>query len=221
MSDRYLEIAVTDAVKQLQERWGSRSIYRRLETGPTRHRQLGPEEIAFIEAQDSLFLASINQHGWPYVQHRGGPPGFLKVLDQNKLGFPDFKGNRQYLSFGNILTNPKVSLFLIDYPAQTRLKIFGHATPVEGDALPAAIREISLPDGASKIERGIVIQVEAFDWNCPKYIVPRYTEAQVRTVLQPLLKRINDLETELAQGSTQSQESSSSRRFFALDSLPL
>ena len=201
MPDRYLEIATTDAVKQLQERWGSRGTYGRLESGPDRHHQLGPEEIAFIEAQDSFFLASINEAGWPYVQHRGGPPGFLKILGENQLGFPDFKGNRQYLSFGNLLRNPKVSLFLIDYPARTRLKIFGRATLVEGDALPRELRELSAPENNAKVERGIVIQVEAFDWNCPKYIVPRYTLDQVRGIVEPLVKRINDLETELAGGS--------------------
>jgi predicted pyridoxine 5'-phosphate oxidase superfamily flavin-nucleotide-binding protein len=198
MPDRYLEIATTDAVKQLQERWGSRATYGRLEFGPDRHHQLGPEEIAFIEAQDSFFLASINEAGWPYVQHRGGPPGFLKILDANQLGFPDFKGNRQYLSFGNLLRNPKVSLFIIDYPARTRLKIFGRATLVEGDALPQELRELSASESNAKVERGIVIQVEAFDWNCPKYIVPRYTLDQVRGIVEPLVNRINDLETELA-----------------------
>ena len=203
MPDRYLEIATTDAVKQLQERWGSRATYGRFESGPDRHHQLGPEEIAFIEAQDSFFLASINEAGWPYVQHRGGPPGFLKILGENQLGFPDFRGNRQYLSFGNLLRNPKVSLFLIDYPARTRLKIFGHATLAEGDALPQELRELSASESNAKVERGIVIQVEAFDWNCPKYIVPRYTVDQVRGVVEPLVKRINDLEAELAAISRQ------------------
>jgi hypothetical protein len=97
MTDHYLEIATTDAVKQLQERWGSRSTYSRLESGPISHQDLGPEEIAFIQAQDSFFLASLNEKGWPYIQHRGGPPGFLQVLSDQKLGFPDFKGNCQYL----------------------------------------------------------------------------------------------------------------------------
>ena len=201
MTDHYLEIATTDAVKQLQERWGSRSSYRRLESGPISHQDLGPEEIAFIKAQDSFFLASLNEKGWPYIQHRGGPPGFLQVLSDQKLGFPDFKGNRQYLSFGNILTNPRVSLFLIDYPLRARLKIFGHATLVEGDDLPEPLRQ-NYP-GAGEVERGMIIQVEAFDWNCPKYIVPRYTEAQVRRVIDPLVKRINELEGELARISTQ------------------
>jgi uncharacterized protein len=202
MTDRYLEIATSDAVKHLQERWGSRSSYGRLESGPVTNHELGPEEVEFIEAQDTFFLASVNENGWPYIQHRGGPPGFLKVLDNNLLGFPDFKGNRQYLSFGNIVKNPRVSLFLIDYPARARLKIFGHAKFVEGDNLPEALRKIENDPGAHTVERGIVIQVEAFHWNCPKYIVPRFTEAQVRTVIDPLIKRINDLEAKLAGLST-------------------
>ena len=202
MTDRYLEIATRDAVKALQERWGSRSAYSRLESGPLTNNQLGPEEIAFIEAQDSFFLASINDSGWPYIQHRGGPPGFLKVLENNQLGFPDFKGNRQYLSFGNILKNPRVSLFLIDYPARARLKIFGQAKLVEGDDLPDALRKIENDPGATPIGRGIIVQVEAFHWNCPKYIVPRFTEEQVRTAVAPLVKRIHDLEAELARIST-------------------
>jgi uncharacterized protein len=196
MTDRYLEIATTDAVKQLQERWGSRSTYSRRESGPISHQDLGPEEIAFIKAQDSFFLASLNEKGWPYIQHRGGPPGFLQVLNDHKLGFPDFNGNRQYLSFGKTLTNPRVSLFLIDYPLRARLKIFGHASLVEGDDLPEPLRQ-NYP-GAGDVERGMIIQVEAFDWNCQKYIIPRYTEAQVRRVIDPLVKRISELEGELA-----------------------
>jgi predicted pyridoxine 5'-phosphate oxidase superfamily flavin-nucleotide-binding protein len=203
MTDRYLEIATTDAVKRLQEGWGSRSTYGRLESGPVSQQELGPEEIAFIEAQDSFFLASINEKGWPYIQHRGGPPGFLQALGNNKLGFPDFKGNRQYLSLGNILTNPRVSLFLIDYPVRARLKIFGHATLVEGDDLPEELRQVQNYPGAGDVERGIIIQVEAFHWNCPKYITPRFTEAQVRHVIDPLMKRIKDLEGELARISTE------------------
>ena len=199
MTDRYLQIATTEAVKQLQERWGSRSTYCR-PPGPLTHDQLGPEEVAFIEAQDSFFLASINDNDWPYIQHRGGPPGFLKVLANNQLGFPDFKGNRQYLSFGNILKHPRVSLFLIDYPARARLKIFGQAKLVEGANLPEVLRKAS--ETAGDLQRGVIIQVEAFDWNCPKYIIPRFTEAQVRTVIDPLVKRIKDLETELARLST-------------------
>jgi predicted pyridoxine 5'-phosphate oxidase superfamily flavin-nucleotide-binding protein len=201
MTDRYLEIATHDAVKQLQERWGSRSTYGRLESGPLSQHQLGPEEIAFIAAQDSFLLGSINEAGWPYIQHRGGPPGFLQVLGPNQLGFPDFKGNRQYLSFGNISKNPRVSLFLIDYAARARLKIFGQAKLLEGDAIPEALRKAENYPSTRNIERGIVIQVEAFHWNCQKYIPPRFTEAQVRGVIDPLVKRIQELEAELARVS--------------------
>jgi uncharacterized protein len=202
MTDRYLEIATSDAVKDLQERWGSRSAYSRFESGPLTSNQLGPEEIAFIETTDSFFLASLNESGWPYIQHRGGPPGFLKVLENNRLGFPDFKGNRQYLSFGNILKNPHVSLFLIDYPARARLKIFGHAKLVEEDNVPGELRKIENDPGAPQVDRAMIVQVEAFHWNCSKYIVPRFTEAQVRTAIDPLVKRIQDLEAELARLST-------------------
>ena len=202
MTDRYLEIATSDAVKQLQERWGSRSAYCRLETGPLTNNQLGPEEVAFIGAQDTFFLASVNEKGWPYIQHRGGPPGFLKVLAGDQLGFADFKGNRQYLSFGNILNNPRVSLFLIDYPARARLKIFGQAKLVEGDDMPEALRKIESDASAATFDRGIIVQVEAFHWNCPKYIVPRFTETQVRTVVDSLIKRIQDLEATVARLST-------------------
>ena len=202
MTDRYLKIATSDAVKDLQERWGGRSAYSRFESGPLTSNQLGPEEIAFIEDTDSFFLASLNESGWPYIQHRGGPPGFLKVLENNRLAFPDFKGNRQYLSFGNILKNPHVSLFLIDYPARARLKIFGHAKLVEGDSVPEALRKIEDNPAATTVERAMIVQVEAFHWNCSKYIVPRFTEAQVRAAIDPLVKRIQDLEAELARLST-------------------
>ena len=198
MGDRYLEIATTDAVKQLQERLGSRAIYCRRESGPVMNDQLGPDEIAFIQAQDTFFLASISENGWPYVQHRGGSPGFLKLLDPHTLGFPDFSGNRQYLSFGNLSKNPRVSLFLIDFAARERLKIFGHATLVEGDALPEVLREAEIGETKSKIERGVIVRVEAFHWNCPKYIVPRFTKEQVLSVVEPLQQRIRELEAELA-----------------------
>jgi uncharacterized protein len=194
MGDRYLEIATTDTVRHLQERLGSRSVYARQETGPLTHHELGPEEIAFIQTQDTFFLASVGEDGWPYVQHRGGPPGFLQVLDSHTLAFPDFRGNRQYISFGNILKNPKVSLFLIDFAARERLKIFGHATLVEENALPDSLSNPNLKATPGPIERGIVVKVEAFHWNCPKYIVPRFSADQVGHVIEPLQRRIEELE---------------------------
>jgi predicted pyridoxine 5'-phosphate oxidase superfamily flavin-nucleotide-binding protein len=194
MASKYLQIAATDSVKHVQERLGSRAAYARREGGPIVHHQLGPAEIAFIEAQDTLFLASVNETGWPYVQHRGGPKGFLKVLDPTTVGFPEFSGNRQYLSFGNISQDPRVSLFLIDFRAQERLKIFGRETLVEGAENPDLLKRLETADLPSKVERGIIIHVEAFDWNCSQYITPRFTEEEVRSVVELLKKRIEELE---------------------------
>jgi len=198
MGNKYLEIAVTDGVKRLQERLGSRAAYARREGGPTIHQKLGPEEISFIEARDTFFLASVSETGWPYVQHRGGPKGFLKVLDQSTIGFPEFSGNRQYLSFGNILRDPRVSLLLLDFRRQERLKIFGRATLAEHVENPELFQHLETENLPSKVERGIIIQVEAFDWNCSQYIEPRFSEEEVRELLQPLKQRIDELETKLA-----------------------
>ena len=197
MGNKYLEIAATDSVKRVQQRLGSRTAYARREGGPAIHQQLGPEEISFIEAQDTFFLASVSETGWPYVQHRGGPKGFLKVLDQSTIGFPEFSGNRQYLSFGNILQDPRVSLFFLDFRRQERLKIFGRATLAERAENPDLFRRLETENLPSKVERGIIIQVEAFDWNCSQYIVPRFSEQEVRDLLQPFKQRIDELETRI------------------------
>jgi uncharacterized protein len=184
MGNKYLEIAATKRVKRIQERFGSRSAYARREGGATIHDRLGPEEIAFIQAQDTFFLASVSETGWPYVQHRGGPKGFLRILDPNTVGFPEFTGNRQYLSFGNILSNPRVSLFLIDFRNQERLKLFGQATLVERSENPDLLNRLASADLPSKVERGMVIKVEAFDWNCSQYIVPRFSAEEVRSLVE-------------------------------------
>jgi predicted pyridoxine 5'-phosphate oxidase superfamily flavin-nucleotide-binding protein len=198
MGNKYLEIAATDSVKRVQERLGSRSAYARREGGATVHQQLGPDEISFIEAQDTFSLASVSETGWPYVQHRGGPKGFLKMLDQNTIGFPDFSGNRQYFSFGNILQDPRVSLFLLDFRLQERLKIFGRATLVERAESPDLFKHLESDDLPSRVERGTIIHVEAFDWNCSQYIVPRFSEEEVRGLLEPLQRRIAELEARIA-----------------------
>jgi predicted pyridoxine 5'-phosphate oxidase superfamily flavin-nucleotide-binding protein len=211
MGNKYLEIAATDSVKRVQQRLGSRTAYARREGGPAIHQQLGPEEISFIEAQDTFFLASVSETGWPYVQHRGGPKGFLKVLDQSTIGFPEFSGNRQYLSFGNILQDPRVSLFLLDFRRQERLKIFGRATLAERAENPDLFRRLETENLPSKVERGIIIQVEAFDWNCSQYIVPRFSEDEVRDLLQPLKQRINELETRIRNQESRTANPSLSR----------
>ncbi len=198
MGNRYLELALTDQVKQMQERFGSRSVYARREGGAVVHDRLGPEEIAFIQAQDTFFLASVSETGWPYVQHRGGPKGFLQVLDPNTIAFPEFSGNRQYLSFGNILSNPRVSLFLIDFRNRERLKIFGRASLAESTANRDLLKRLESADLPSKVERGMVIQVEGFDWNCSQYIVPRFSSDEVRSLVEPLKQRIKELESMIA-----------------------
>jgi predicted pyridoxine 5'-phosphate oxidase superfamily flavin-nucleotide-binding protein len=197
MGNKYLEIAATDGVKQVQERLGSRSGYARREGGPTKHHRLGPEEISFIEAQNTFFLASVSETGWPYIQHRGGPKGFLKVLDENTIGFPEFSGNRQYISFGNILQNSRVSLFLLHYRNRERLKIFGQATLVERGQSPDLLKRLETANLPSKVECGIIIQVEAFDWNCSQYIVPRFSEEEVSSLVDPLKQRIEELEAKI------------------------
>ena len=211
MGNKYLEIAATDSVKRVQQRLGSRTAYARREGGPAIHQQLGPEEISFIEAQDTFFLASVSETGWPYVQHRGGPKRSMKVLDQSTIGFPEFSGNRQYLAFGNILQDPRVSLFLLDFRRQERLKIFGRATLAERAENPDLFRRLETENLPSKVERGIIIQVEAFDWNCSQYIVPRFSEDEVRDLLQPLKQRINELETRIRNQESRTGNPSLSR----------
>lgn len=195
MTHRFAELMFTPAVKAVQERLGSRGAYERLEEpdAPARNR-LGDGERAFITARDSFYMATVNERGWPYVQHRGGPPGFLKVLDDRTLGFADYKGNRQYVSVGNLMVDDRVSLFLVDYPGQRRLKMLGRVRLVDVSREPAMLER--LRDGAyeARIERGMVIALEGFDWNCPQHITPRFTRAEVDAAMAPLLARLHEAE---------------------------
>lgn len=180
MALKFAELMFTPKVKAAQERAGSRQSYARMERpeAPARDR-FGPAEAAFIAARDSFYMASVNETGWPYIQHRGGPTGFLKLIDDRTLGFADHSGNRQYVSIGNLETDDRVSLFLMDYPNRRRLKILGRAR-----ALPLQEAPWAAEAGA---ERAIRIAVEAFDWNCPKFITPRFTEDEISTAMAPLL----------------------------------
>jgi predicted pyridoxine 5'-phosphate oxidase superfamily flavin-nucleotide-binding protein len=192
MAKKYLEIAVTPAVREAQERFFGRSA--NVQTGPDRD-PLGPEEVAFIAERDSFYMATVSETGWPYIQHRGGEPGFLHVIDSQTLAFADYKGNRQLLSTGNISVNDRVSLFLMDYPRRERLKILGHARVLS--ASPELVERIAEPHARASAERFFLIDVISFDWNCPKYITPRYTAAEVEEVISPLKERIAELEAEL------------------------
>jgi len=194
MPHHFAEIAFTPAVKKVQEELGSRSSYARMEGVPdaVNHR-LTDAEAGFIAARNSLYMATVSETGWPYIQHRGGPTGFVRVLDESTIGFADFRGNRQYVSVGNLLTDGRVSLFFMDYPNKTRLKMFGRARIIGPDD-QAVLSRLEMPHYRARIERGFVITVEGFDWNCPQHITERYTLEEVR----PLTARIAELEAELA-----------------------
>lgn len=198
MGHRFAEIAFTPTVRAVQEAQGSRANYLRLEDGEAHHDRLGPAEAGFIAARDSFYMASVSETGWPYVQHRGGPPGFLRVLDERTIGFADFRGNRQYVSVGNLARNDRVALILMDYVHRRRLKILGHARAVGPADDPAQLARLELPDYRARVERGVLITIEAFDWNCPQHITPRLTAAELADAVTPLRMRIAELEAELA-----------------------
>jgi uncharacterized protein len=196
MGHKFAEIAFTPTVKALQERLGSRANYARLEGADAdRNHILGPSEAGFIAQRDSFYLASVSETGWPYVQHRGGPEGFVRVLDEKTIGFADFGGNRQYVSVGNLLEDDRVSLFFMDYPNRTRLKLLGRVKLIEPSETET-LAKLTVPGYRARIERGFLIAVEAFDWNCPQHITPRFTLAQVEASTAPLRTRIAELEAQ-------------------------
>ena len=200
MAHDFGSLVFTPAVKALQERYGSRKQYARLEEsgGAPRGKPtgLGPEEREFLGERDSFYMASLGATGWPYVQHRGGPKGFLKVIDDHTIAFADFRGNKQYISSGNLLTDGRVALVLVDYPKQLRLKILGHAEIFEGEKAKEWLAKVRDPGYKATTERVYVIRVEAFDWNCPQHIIPRFTEEEIRDVLAPVEKHVRELEKE-------------------------
>jgi len=183
MARTFAKISFTPDVQAVQTEMGSRAAYRSAELGVAEEVALGAAEQAFIAERDSFYQATVSQSGWPYVQHRGGPVGFLKVLDDCTIGYADFSGNRQYISVGNLRGDDRVSLLLMDYPQRRRLKIWGRARAVDERSEPALLAKLESPDFRAPVERGIVIQVEAFDWNCPKYITPRYSRNEVEALL--------------------------------------
>jgi predicted pyridoxine 5'-phosphate oxidase superfamily flavin-nucleotide-binding protein len=198
MAQNYVHTLFTDEARALQEADGSRTAYARMEAGadgtPDR---ISEKEAAFIAARDSFYLASVTSEGWPYVQHRGGPAGFLKILPGNRLGFADYQGNRQHVSNANLKSDPRVSLFLMDYPNRRRLKILGRAEIVTAQTDPALIAAL-MPEGYKAApERAYLIDVVGFDWNCPQHITPRFTQAEIAAVIQPLTAEITQLRAEI------------------------
>jgi len=187
MAHKFAEIAFTDSVREVQVAEGSRAGYAAMDEGGDYNNVLGSREAQFIAARDSFYMASVSETNWPYVQHRGGPAGFLRVIDEKTLGFADFSGNRQYVSVGNFRNNDRVSLFLMDYPNRTRLKVLGRVRVI-GTQERELLAQLEADDYRATVERGFLIQIEAFDWNCPQHITPRYTESQVDELIAPLLE---------------------------------
>ena len=195
MAYGFLDIASTPGVRAAQEANGSGEFWANFH-GDRAFDRFSPAETAFIAERDSLYMATVSESGWPYVQHRGAPPGFIRILDERTLAIADFRGNRQYISTGNLATNDRAALFLMDYPNRRRLKLYAHveARDLTADAKLAA--ELTLPGYRAKVERGLVIHLVAFDWNCPQHIVPRYSEAELEPALAPFRARLEALEAE-------------------------
>ena len=197
MTRRYAsDIAFTPTVKAVQARKGSRRGYRAMEERGSWSTRITPELAAFVAAQTSIFLATANKDGQPYIQHRGGPPGFLRVLDEKNIAFADFTGNRQYITQGNLLDNPRVHLFLIDYGELQRVKIWGEARVLEDSAFTASLTRAGY---RGRAEQAIVVTVHAWDANCPRHIPHRLEAAEVAAALAQRDERIQALEAKLKQ----------------------
>lgn len=194
MAAKYLDLTFTDAVCRAQKQYYGRAG--NIAGAPERD-LLGQAEAEFIAARDSFYLGSVSECGWPYIQHRGGPTGFLRVVNERTLAFADYKGNRQLLTTGNVSVNDRVALFLMDYKNRARLKILGHARVEDARVHPELSTQITDLKMQSSVERLVFIDVVSFDWNCPKYITPRYSAEEVEEHVSPLKSRIAELEAQL------------------------
>ena len=200
MTGHYGEIAFTEHVGAVQERYGSDRFYARR---TARSAGSGPDLLdddvaAYLSGRDDFYLATVGDTGWPYVQFRGGPPGFLRVLDDNRLGWADFRGNLQYVSTGNLAADDRVAMIVLDHASRQRLKVYGRARVAFPEEDPDVIAALTVPGYDAVVERAVVVTVEAFDWNCPQHITPRFTAAELEPVLDGLHRRIADLEAENA-----------------------
>lgn len=197
MGPRFAEIAFTPSVKAAQLHYGTRQNNERYAQGEDSRALLTPHEVEFLEQSDSFYQATVSDTGWPYVQHRGGPRGFLRVLDERTIGYADFRGNLQYISVGNLGADDRISMILVDYPNRRRLKILGRARVVDAAQDPELVGSLKVEGYRARVERGIIISVEGFDWNCPQHITPRFTEEEVLSAVAPLKARIAALEAEV------------------------
>jgi len=191
----YFDIAYTPSVKAAQAANGSGEYWANFK-GKNENSRFTAAEAEYIATRDSFYMASVSETGWPYVQHRGGPVGFLRVIDDRTLAFPDFRGNRQYISLGNIAANDRVALFLMDYAHRRRLKIYAHIEVKDLAADPELAAKLAMPGYPAKMERAFLLHLDGFSWNCPQHITPRFTEAEIDTALAPVRARIAQLEAE-------------------------
>ncbi|TRW78426.1 pyridoxamine 5-phosphate oxidase [Mycolicibacterium sp. 018/SC-01/001] len=201
MSKHYGSIAFTPAVRSVQDEHGSATFYgRKAEAGaaPGQDR-LTDDERDYLAERDHFYLASVGETGWPYVQYRGGPAGFVRVLDDHTIGWADFRGNLQYISTGNIGGEQRVALIFLDYAHRRRLKVFGHARIVTTADAPELVASMADPTYDAVVERAVVVDIAAYDWNCPQHITPRYTLAELDGALEPMRRRLAALEAENAE----------------------
>ena len=212
MAHNFGALAFTPVIKALQEQHGSRRAYaKREQTGASSPDRLGPDETAFISERDSVYMASVGSTGWPYIQHRGGAKGFLKVIDDRTIAFADFAGNKQFISAGNLTTDNRLAMILVDYPQQARLKILGRAEIIDGEQAAEWIARVRDPNEKTAIERVFVIHVEAFDWNCPQHITPRYTSDEIQAALATVEQELQELKQENERLRTQLAQKESGR----------
>ena len=196
MADKYMQLVLTPAVQRMQEKYFGR--YQAVADAPERN-AMTPRETNFLKTRDSFYMSTVSETGWPYLQHRGGPSGFLKVLGPNSLGFADYRGNRQLLSTGNIEGNDRVALFFMDYRARERLKMLGHAKVLRPEEEPELAQQLNDPEMEKRVERLFLIEIISYDWNCPQYITQRFTAAEVREHIKALKERIAELEVEVVE----------------------
>ena len=195
MSYGFLDIASTPGVRAAQEANGSGEYWANFH-GDRASDRFTSAEAAFIAERDSFYMATVSESGWPYVQDRGGPPGFIRILDEKTLAIPDFRGNRQYISTGNLATDDRAALILMDYPHRRRLKLYAHVEAKDLAADSELAKTLTLPEYRAKVERGLIIHLVAFDWNCPQHIIPRFCEAELEPALAPFRARLEALQEE-------------------------
>lgn len=185
MGRAYSDILFTPGVRAMQEQMGSRDHYAGLDRLPSPQNVLCSHEMRFIAERDHFFQATVSETGWPYVQHRGGPVGFLKVLDERTIGFADFTGNVQYISVGNLQKDDRISMILMDYAHQIRLKLIGRVRLVDVAEDPELVERVKIPGYPAQVERAFIIHIEGYDWNCPQHITPRFTLAEIAAMQSP------------------------------------